>query len=45
LGISTITNFAAGISGQPLNHEEVLAAGQAVARELESLVRGILQEL
>src|SRR5690606_11794675 len=26
LGISLVTNLAAGISGEPLNHEEVLAA-------------------
>lgn len=42
LGISTITNFAAGISPEPLDHEEVLAAGKAVARDLEALVRGVL---
>ena len=28
LGISLVTNLAAGISGEPLNHEEVLEAGQ-----------------
>ena len=27
LGISLVTNFAAGMTGEPLNHEEVLAAG------------------
>ena len=43
LGISTITNPAAGISDRPLNHEEVLAAGKAVARDLETLVRGVVR--
>ena len=28
LGISLVTNLAAGMTGEPLNHEEVLAAGQ-----------------
>ena len=30
LGISLVTNFAAGITGEPLNHEEVLEAGPHV---------------
>ena len=45
LGISTITNLAAGISPTPLSHEEVMAAGKAVAQQLESLVRGVLQSI
>ena len=31
LGISLVTNLAAGISDQPLSHEEVIEAGQAAA--------------
>ena len=31
LGISLVTNLAAGMSGEPLNHEEVLEAGRAAA--------------
>src|SRR5207237_5845706 len=31
LGLSMVTNAAAGITGEPLNHEEVLAAGRAAA--------------
>ena len=31
LGISLVTNLAAGISGEPLNHEEVLEAGRTAA--------------
>jgi len=39
LGISLVTNAAAGMSGEPLNHEEVLAAGnEAAARMGELLV-------
>lgn len=45
LGISTITNLAAGISSTPLSHEEVLEAGKVVARDLESLVRGVVRAL
>lgn len=45
LGISTITNLAAGISPTPLSHDEVLKAGRAVAGDLERLVRGILPRL
>jgi purine-nucleoside phosphorylase len=45
LGISTITNQAAGISPTPLNHEEVLEAGRAVARDLETLIRGVVRGL
>jgi purine-nucleoside phosphorylase len=45
LGISLVTNLAAGISGQPLAHEEVLEAGQAAAprcgRLLATVVRTI----
>src|SRR5207248_10395666 len=31
LGLSLVTNLAAGMTGQPLDHEEVLAAGPASA--------------
>jgi purine-nucleoside phosphorylase len=43
LGISTITNPAAGITDRPLDHREVLEAGRAVSRDLEALVRGVLR--
>lgn len=38
LGISLVTNAAAGISPQPLHHSEVLEAGQAAAPELRNLL-------
>jgi len=41
LGISLITNLAAGISPTPLSHEEVLAAGQKAAPRLRTLLAGI----
>lgn len=45
LGISTVTNLAAGISPTVLSHQEVLEAGRAVAGDLDRLVRGILRRL
>jgi purine-nucleoside phosphorylase len=42
LGISTITNLAAGISPTALSHDEVLEAGKAVAADLERVVRGVI---
>ena len=31
-GVSLVTNLAAGMTGEPLDHEEVLAAGRAAGR-------------
>jgi len=45
LGISAITNPAAGISAEPLSHEDVLAAGHAVREQLEGVVCGVLRHL
>lgn len=48
LGISLVTNLAAGISPEPLSHEEVLAAGREagprIARLLAETVRRITAE-
>ncbi len=41
LGISLVTNHAAGISPTPLSHDEVTAAGQAAAPQLRSLLSGL----
>lgn len=38
LGLSLVTNQAAGISPTPLSHQEVTAAGQAAAPRLRSLM-------
>ena len=38
LGISCITNMAAGILGRPLNHEEVVETGKKVASEFSGLI-------
>jgi purine-nucleoside phosphorylase len=38
LGISLVTNLAAGISGEPLDHAEVLEAGRAAASRMGDLL-------
>ena len=45
LGISLVTNMAAGMTGQPLNHEEVLEAGQAAATRMGALLAQVLGKL
>lgn len=42
LGISLVTNAAAGISETPLAHEEVVAAGQAAAERCGTLLASIV---
>ncbi len=42
LGISLISNPAAGLSPHPLSHEEVLAAGEEARERFSALVRGVL---
>jgi purine-nucleoside phosphorylase len=37
-GLSLVTNLAAGMSGEPLNHAEVLAEGQAAAGRMGALL-------
>jgi purine-nucleoside phosphorylase len=41
-GISCITNMAAGLSGAPLNHEEVMEVGAQVRDDMIGLMRGLL---
>lgn len=45
LGISTITNAAAGISAQELNHSEVMEVAARVGQDLGRLVEGIVAGL
>lgn len=45
LGFSSITNPAAGITGEALSHQEVLAVGEKVARQLGIVVKGVLRKL
>lgn len=45
LGISCVTNMAAGVLPQKLSHEEVLAAGKQVEGVFANLLRKIVPEL
>jgi len=45
LGISLVTNLAAGITGEPLDHQEVLAAGQGAASRMGDLLATIVPRL
>ncbi len=42
LGISCITNMAAGISDQPISHEEVMATGDRVRETFAELLRRVI---
>jgi purine-nucleoside phosphorylase len=42
LGISCITNMAAGISDDPINHEEVIATGDRVRATFTELLRRVV---
>jgi purine-nucleoside phosphorylase len=45
LGISLVTNLAAGITGEPLNHEEVLEAGRSSAARMGALLAKVLERI
>ena len=45
LGVSLVTNLAAGISPEPLAHAEVLEAGRAAAPRIGALLAAIVQRL
>ena len=45
LGISVVTNQAAGLSGVALSHDEVRRAAHASSARVEELLRGVLAEL
>jgi len=45
LGVSLVTNLAAGIGAEPLSHAEVLAAGAASARRMGALLAGVMARL
>ncbi|EAY58548.1 purine nucleoside phosphorylase deoD [Mycobacterium tuberculosis C] len=42
LGVSLVTNLAAGITGEPLSHAEVLAAGAASATRMGALLADVI---
>lgn len=45
LGISCITNMAAGISDEPINHEEVMATGDSVRETFAELLRRVISAI
>lgn len=45
LGISLVTNLAAGMTGEHLNHTEVLAAGKESAARMGSLLHELVSRL
>ncbi|WCK55964.1 purine-nucleoside phosphorylase [Aneurinibacillus sp. Ricciae_BoGa-3] len=45
LGISCISNMAAGILPQPLSHDEVMETAEKVKNKFLSLVKGIIEEM
>ncbi|KDN59157.1 MULTISPECIES: purine-nucleoside phosphorylase [Exiguobacterium] len=45
LGISCVSNMAAGILDQPLNHEEVIETTERVRQDFLSLVRGTIKSI
>ena len=45
LGISLVTNAAAGVTGEKLNHEDVIAAGKAAADRMGALLKGVIPKL
>jgi purine-nucleoside phosphorylase len=45
LGISCVTNMAAGIQVEPLNHEEVLETGKQVEGQLAGLLTGVISAI
>ena len=45
LGISLVTNAAAGVTGEKLSHAEVMAAGKAAAGRMGELLKKVLHKL
>ena len=45
LGVSLVTNLAAGMTGQPLDHAEVLEAGRSSAARVGTLLSQVLGSL
>ena len=45
LGISCITNFGAGMTAEPINHEEVMETGARVAEVFKELLRRVISRI
>ena len=44
-GISMLANLAAGVSGKPINHEEVLETGKAAAASFSQLLEAAFPQI
>jgi purine-nucleoside phosphorylase len=42
LGVSLVTNLAAGMTGEPLSHDEVLEAGRRSATRMGALLADVI---
>ncbi len=45
LGISCVTNMAAGILNQPLCHDEVIETSRRIKKDFVALIKGIIKEI
>jgi purine-nucleoside phosphorylase len=45
LGLSMITNMAAGMTGLPLSHKAIIETAENAADEFKGLVSGIIENL
>jgi len=45
LGVSLVTNLAAGVSGAPLDHAEVVAAGKAAAERVGAMLAEVVRTI
>jgi purine-nucleoside phosphorylase len=45
LGLSLVTNMAAGVLDQPINHEEVMEIGRRVEAQFTSLVKALVPQV
>ncbi len=45
IGVSCLTNYAAGILDQPLNHQEVIETGQRVRKRFAALLESLVRKL
>ncbi len=45
LGLSLVTNMAAGVSEQTINHQEVMEIGERMSRQFASLVKALVPQV
>ena len=45
LGLSLVTNMAAGVVNEPINHEEVMETGARISAQFANLVRALVPQL